>query len=85
MQYLKYILEQQDIQEAIESSSNSLLEIFTDSFSTKKIYKQVEENLTNLIEKEDSNLTFSNIRQYATTLTLDYLNNKSKELAKLNQ
>lgn len=78
-------MEQKEVQESIESTTDSLLEIFTETFSTKSIYKRVEENLHNLIEKEDSNLTYSNIRQYAVTLTLDYLNNKSKELAQLNQ
>jgi len=78
-------MEQEEVKSAIESRKDSLLCIFKDEFSTKKIFKHVQENLNNLIVTDDINLTYSNIREYAHFLTLDYLNNKSKEVATLNQ
>ena len=84
MQYVSYILEQDSVKQALEDQKSSMLEIFKDSFSVKNVYKEVNENLTYLINKDDVAATYSNIREFAQNLTLSYLNNKTKEIAESN-
>jgi hypothetical protein len=84
MQYLNYIISQEQVQEALQQQESSLLDIFKETFSSSNVYKEVQENLSHLIVKDDVALTYSNIREFAQNVTLNYLNIKSKEISENN-
>ena len=79
--YLEYLINESSVLDEIETNEPNVLAEFRKSFSINSIYKQVYENINDLIVKDNIVETFNSIKEFSKNYTLNYLINTSKQLS----